>query len=116
MQRSRKFVDGKATLYYTGRQFPTTIALRNLHFFMSYVKGRGMSDVYGDNRVRAITGKEAKGTGEDGDGGNDLRLAFELRFVRRLYPRMRPVNAGKFVNYTFLDTSFDRLEDALAAD
>lgn len=112
----QKFVDGVATLYYTGRQFPTTIALQNLHFFMPYVKGRGVSDVYEITKVRTITGKEAKRAGKDGDGDNDIRLAFELRFVRKQYPRMRSVSAGKFVNYTFLDTTFDRLEDALVAD
>ena len=31
------FMDGTATLYYSGKQFPTTIALQDLHFFMPYV-------------------------------------------------------------------------------
>ena len=34
------FMDGTATLYYSGKQFPTTIALQDLHFFMPYIKGK----------------------------------------------------------------------------
>lgn len=39
------FMDGTATLYYSGKQFPTTIALQDLHFFMPYIKGKGIRDV-----------------------------------------------------------------------
>lgn len=40
------FENGTATLYYTGRQIPTTIALQDLHFFIPYIKGKGIRDVY----------------------------------------------------------------------
>ncbi len=55
-----KFLDGTATLYYTGSKFPTTIALQNLHFFMPYIKGQGVRDVYEITRVRTISAKGAK--------------------------------------------------------
>ncbi len=76
------FANGEATLYYTGSQFPTTISLQNLHFFMPYIKEQGIRDVYEITRVRTITSKEAKQTGDD-DQSNDIRLAFELKFSRR---------------------------------
>ena len=75
------FVDGMATLYYTGKQFPTTIALQDLHFFMPYIKGQGVRDVYEITKVRTITGKEAKQTNEDDADSKALRLVFELKHV-----------------------------------
>lgn len=79
------FLNGTATLYYTGKQFPTTIALQDLHFFMPYIKGEGVRDVYEITKVRTITSKEAKNTNENDEGSKALRLAFELRFVRKQY-------------------------------
>ena len=107
------FVDGTATLYYTGKQFPTTIALQDLHFFMPYIKGQGVRDVYGITKVRTITGKEAKQTKEDDADSKALRLAFELRYVRRQYADLQPIDTTKMINYTFIDTTFDNLDDYL---
>lgn len=104
----QSFKDGTATLYYTGSHFPTTIALQNLHYFMPYFKGEGIRDVYEIMRVRTITSKEVRQT--DGEeGSNDLRLAFELRYFRKQYASIQPINTSKMVNYTFIDTTFDEL-------
>lgn len=108
----QSFIDGNASLYYTGSHFPTTIALQDLHFFMPYIKGEGIRDVYEILRVRTITAKEAKQT-EGEEGMDDLRLAFELQFVRKQYANIQSINTGKLINYTFIDTTFDGLDDVL---
>ncbi len=110
------FVDGMATLYYTGKQFPTTIALQDLHFFMPYIKGQGVRDVYEITKVRTITGKEAKQTNEDDADSKALRLAFELRYVRKQYAHFQSVNTSKMVGYTFIDTTFDKLDECVIID
>ena len=111
----QSFKDGNATLYYTGSHFPTTIALQNLHYFMPYFKGEGIRDVYEIMRVRTITSKEVKQT--DGEeGGNDLRLVFELRYFRKQYASIQPINTNKMINYTFIDTTFDELDDITLTD
>ena len=89
------FMDGTATLYYSGKQFPTTIALQDLHFFMPYIKGLGVRDVYEIVKVRTITGKEAKQTEEDEADSKALRLAFELRYVRKQYAILQPIDTTK---------------------
>ena len=104
------FMDGTATLYYTGSKFPTTIALQDLHFFMPYIKGTGIRDVYEIVKVRTITSKEAKQTEIDDADSKALRLAFELRFVRKQYAEFQPIDTTKMIGYTFVDTTFDRLE------
>ena len=108
------FMDGTATLYYTGKQFPTTIALQDLHFFMPYIKGQGVRDVYEIRKVRTITGKEAKQTDAEDADSKALRLAFELRFVRKQYTNFQSINTTKMIGYTFIDTTFDKLRECVS--
>lgn len=110
------FMDETATLYYSGKQFPTTIALQDLHFFMPYIKGKGIRDVYEIVKVRTITGKEAKQTDEDDADSKALRLAFELRYVRKQYAEFQPIDTTKMIGYTFVDTTFDKLEECVIID
>lgn len=110
------FMDGTATLYYSGKQFPTTIALQDLHFFMPYIKGKGIRDVYEIVKVRTITGKEAKQTDEDDADSKALRLAFELRYVRKQYADFQPIDTTKMIVHTFVDTTFDKLEECVIID
>lgn len=107
------FMDGTATLYYSGKQFPTTIALQDLHFFMPYIKGKGIRDVYEIVKVRTITGKEAKQTDEDDADSKALRLAFELRYVRKQYAKFQPIDTTKMIVHTFVDTTFDKLDECV---
>lgn len=110
------FADGTATLYYTGKQFPTTIALQDLHFFMPYIKGQGVRDVYEITKVRTITSKEAKQTDEDDADSKALRLAFELKYVRRQYANLQPIDTTRMIGYTFVDTTFEKLEECMATN
>lgn len=110
------FLDGTATLYYSGKQFPTTIALQDLHFFMPYIKGKGIRDVYEIVKVRTITGKEAKQTDEDDADSKALRLAFELRYVRKQYAEFQTIDTTKMIVHTFVDTTFDKLEECVIID
>ena len=110
------FMDGTATLYYSGKQFPTTIALQGLHFFMPYIKGKGIRDVYEIVKVRTITGKEAKQTDEDDADSKALRLAFELRYVRKQYAEFQPIDTTKMIVHTFVDTTFDKLNECVIID
>ena len=107
------FMDGTATLYYSGKQFPTTIALQGLHFFMPYIKGKGIRDVYEIVKVRTITGKEAKQTDEDNADSKALRLAFELRYVHKQYAEFQPIDTTKMIVHTFVDTTFDKLGECI---
>lgn len=107
---TQSFLDGNATLYYTGPKFPTTISLHGLHYFIPYIKGEGIRDIYEIIRIRTITEKEAKQI-EGEDATDDMRLAFELRFSCKLFDNYQPINTHKLINYTFIDTSFDELSE-----
>lgn len=85
------FLDGGQTkLYYTGKtkSFPSTIALNKLYYFMPYIKGRGVKDLY---LIRiARIGDKAEIHPESKD--NDPRLVFELEYLESLpsYTMIKP--------------------------
>lgn len=83
---------------------------------MPYIKGHGVRDVYEIVKVRTITSKEAKQTDRDDAESKALRLAFELRYVRKQYVVFQPVDANKWISYTFIDTTFDRLDECVVID
>ena len=47
---------------------------------------------------------------EGEDITDDMRLAFELRFSRKLFENYRQIDTHKMINYTFIDTTFDETE------
>lgn len=112
---TQSFLDGNATVYYTGPKFPTTISLHDLHYFIPYIKDEGVRDIYEIVRVRTITSKEAKQI-EGEDTTDDMRLAFELCFSRKLFENYQPINTHKLINYTFIDSSFDKMDEWVVAD
>lgn len=85
------FLDGGQTkLYYTGKtkSFPSTIALNKLYYFMPYIKGKGVKDLY---LIRiARIGNKAEIHPESKD--NDPRLVFELEYLESLpsYAMIKP--------------------------
>ena len=42
----KAFLDKSAKVYYTGKKFPTTVALNKLFYFMPYIKGKGVKDLW----------------------------------------------------------------------
>ena len=105
----QSFEDGNATLYYTGSNFPTTIQLHDLHFFIPYMKEKGIRDVYEITGVRTITSREAKQLDDDNPEKNDIRLAFHLRFSHRLSDTYTTINATRLIS-GFIDTTFEGIK------
>ena len=99
------FLDGTPTkTYYTGktRSFPSTIALNKLYYFMPYIKGKGVRDLY-LIRVARI-GNMAEIHPESGD--KEPRLVFELEYLESL-PEYKMVKLNIFNAYK--DTVLGRI-------
>lgn len=85
------FLDGGQTkIYYTGKtkSFPSTIALNKLYYFMPYIKGKGVKDLY---LIRiARIGNKSEIYPDTGD--KDPRLVFELEYLESLpnYIMLKP--------------------------
>ena len=94
------FLDGTPTkIYYTGKTkaFPSTIALNKLYYFMPYIKGKGVKDLYLIRIARIGNKAEIKSGSKD----TDPRLVFELEYLESL-PEYKPIKLNIF--NTFRDT------------
>ena len=91
-------------LYYTGKTctFPSTIALNKLHYFMPYIKGKGIRDLY---LIRiARIGNKAEIHPETLD--EEPRLIFELEYLESL-PDFIPIHLDFLRTYT--DTTLGKV-------
>ncbi len=94
------FLDGAPTkIYYTGKTktFPSTIALNKLYYFMPYIKGKGVKDLYLIRVARIGSKAEIKKESND----TESRLVFELEYLESL-PDYKPIKLNIF--NTFRDT------------
>lgn len=101
------FLDGgQSKIYYTGKtkSFPSTIALNKLFYFMPYIKGRGVKDLY---LIRiARIGCKAEIYPELGD--KEPRLVFELEYLESL-PSYLMIKPNIF--NTYRDTVLGKVMD-----
>jgi DNA (cytosine-5)-methyltransferase 1 len=97
------FLDGSARIYYTGKKFPSTVALNKLFYFMPYVKKQGVRDLYLIKIARVGSKHEVH---PDADK-NDLRLVFEIEFNKQLFDEYKPIRLK--IWDTFTDTSLGEL-------
>ena len=101
------FLDGSQTkIYYTGKtkSFPSTIALNKLYYFMPYIKGRGVRDLYLIRVARIGSKAEVHKDCDD----KDPRLVFDLEFLQSL-PEYVPIRLNMFK--TYCDTTLGRIID-----
>lgn len=93
-------------IYYTGPSgtFPSTIALNKLYYFMPYIKGKGVSDLYLIRVARIGTKAEVHPETDD----EKPRLVFELEYLESL-PNNRWVRLDKDTNFAFKDTLLGRI-------
>ncbi|MCQ2330315.1 MAG: DNA (cytosine-5-)-methyltransferase [Paludibacteraceae bacterium] len=88
-------------IYYTGKtkSFPSTIALNKLYYFMPYIKGKGVRDLYLIRVARIGNKAEIYPETED----TEPRLVFELEFLESLFPSYKDIRPN--IQYTFRDTT-----------
>lgn len=91
-----QYVDQTAKIYYTGKRFPSTVALNKLYYFMPYLKGKGIRDLYFIKLARVGTRKE----GQPNADAKDYRLVFELKFVGQMFDDYTPFNLEIWRTYT----------------
>ena len=102
------FLDGGSRkTYYTGKakSFPSTVALNKLYYFMPYIKGKGVRDLY---LIRiARIGSKAEIHPESND--HEPRLVFDLEYLTQL-PVYVAVRLNMFNTYrdTVLGSIFNK--------
>lgn len=96
-------LDGSINVYYTGKKFPSTVELNHLYYFMPYRKGKGIRDLYYIKVARIGSKHEVH---PDADP-NDLRLVFEIEFVKQLFLDYKPIRLS--IWETFTDTKLNNI-------
>lgn len=102
-----QYLDRSAKVYYTGKKFPSTVALNKLYYFMPYLKRRGVRDLYLINIARVGTKKEVHPECDD----NDFRLVFEIKFVKQLFDDYQPIHLD--IWQAFTDTTISGLQSKI---
>jgi len=102
-----RFLDGSANIYYTGKKFPSTVALNKLYYFMPYMKHKGIKDLYFIRMARVGTKKEVHPECDD----NDFRLVFEIEYVGQLFDEYKPIHLDIWQSFT--DTTIKGLPNKL---
>ena len=92
----KAFLDKSAKVYYTGKKFPTTVALNKLFYFMPYIKGKGVKDLWLIKVARLGFRKE----GTPLEDKNDLRLVFEVEYVSPIFDDYQSVELKIWRTFT----------------
>ena len=98
-----QYLDQSAKIYYTGKKFPSTVALNKLYYFMPYIAKQGVKDLYYIKIARVGTRKE----GQPDNDPNDFRLVFEIEFVKELFPNYKKVHLD--IWQAFKDTTLEKM-------
>ena len=98
-----QYLDQTAKVYYTGKKFPATVALNKLYYFMPYIKGKGIKDLYFIKTARVGTRKE----GQPDEDPKDFRLVFEIEYVCHLFNDYKPISLE--IWHTFTDTKLEKI-------
>lgn len=99
-----QYLDRSAKVYYTGKRFPSTVALNKLYYFMPYMKNKGIRDLYVIKIARVGTKQEVHPECDD----NDFRLVFEIDYVGQLFEDYKPIKLD--IWRTFTDTTMSSLQ------
>lgn len=102
-ENTYQFINHTAKIYYTGKQFPLCISLNKLFYFMPYIKGKGIKDLYFIKIARVGTKREICPESND----TDNRIVFEIKYVRPLFKRYIPIHLN--IWRTFTDTTLREL-------
>ena len=92
----KQYLNGSAKIYYTGKKFPMTVELNKLFYFMPYMSGKGIRDLYYIKVVRLGNRKE----GQEGEEKNDIRLVFEIERIGKLYDDYKSVKLDIWRTFT----------------
>ena len=98
-----QYLDKSAKVYYTGKRFPSTVALNKLYYVMPDIKKRGIRDLYLIKIARVGTRKE----GQLCEDKSDLRLVFEIEYTGELFKDYKPIDLK--IWHTFTDTTISTL-------
>ena len=104
-ENAKPFEQCQASEYYTRPEFPNSINLKEVEYFVPYFKGKGIRDIYKIHHINTCTKKDFYPDSDD----ERMRLLFQFKFVKHLFEEYRPHNLN--IWYCFTDTTVKELID-----
>ena len=101
------FLNRTKAIYYTGKKFPSTIDINRLYYFMPYIKGKGVRDLWLIRYARLGYQHE----GQTMENTKDIRLVFEIEYVRHLFSEYKPIELK--IWRTFTNTTIKELRTSI---
>lgn len=98
-----QYTNQTAKIYYTGKRFPSTVDINKLYYFIPYLKGKGIRDLYLIKIVRLGYRKD----GQPNENKNDFRLVFEINFIKQIFDDYKSIKLE--IWRTFTDTKINKL-------
>ncbi len=90
-----QYLDNSATIYYTGKRFPSTIEIDKLCYFVPYLSGQGIRDLY---KIKVVRIGTKEGMAEN--SLNDYRLVFDIEYVKPLSREYKQMKLDIWHTYT----------------
>lgn len=87
-ENTASFFNQSAQIFYSGKKFPSSVALNELYYFVPYIHGKGIRDLYVIKSIRI------------GKVQGDLRLIFDIAFFKQLYPDYKQVKLDIWSTYS----------------
>lgn len=95
-ENEKEFLEKSAKIYYTGKKFPTTVELNKLYYFMPYIKGKGVKDLWLIKIARLGFRKE----GTPQENKDDIRLVFEIEYITQMFDDYKPIELKIWRTFT----------------
>lgn len=88
-----------ANSYHSGKKFPTTVKLQSLRYFIPYLKGKGIRDIYAIKEIKVgNVADQSENTRE-----KDIRLIFDIEYLGSLDAEFRQVDLNIWHTYRSLN-------------
>lgn len=98
-EKNEIFKNLTAVSYYTGKKFPSTVKLQSLKYFIPYIKGKGIRDIYAIKEIKVGDIAENSRITDK----TDLRLIFDIEYLGSLDDEFRQVDLSIWHTYKSLN-------------
>lgn len=95
-KNQQSFLSKEGLYYYTGAKVPKFIDFNCISFFMPYIKGKGVRDLY---TIKSVWIGEKKDIGLKSKEG-DLRIIFKVEFIRQVFHSYIPIHLNIWHTYS----------------
>ncbi|MGN0219615.1 MAG: DNA cytosine methyltransferase [Muribaculaceae bacterium] len=96
------FTEKTAKIYYTGKKFPATINLNDISYFIPFLSGKGIRDIY---RIKAIKIGTKDNVNPQKD--KDYRLIFDIEYDKSLFEEYRKTALN--IWHTYANMTLDEI-------